>query len=360
MTRHGGSEPGSQYTENHISSSSTLRMAHDVLVLDCVLAVWHLDRHVTARLLDNEAPQGFARGQTRCYRGKARRWPRSFPRKGGEPQPRRANFAMTGGYELAYDTAVITREVSLPAILLMKKTISHRGLPHRCARFGRLCHARPRQVQTRRIRRRATRRWILANSGGALHEQLPERGPWSEIERSELFPHRLDVFADEGKAAVKGDAGTYSWTNFDKDIRCPEENRGSRISASALSGLASNRRKASFNEAAIRQYAEMARKLRDAGIEPIVTLWHFTFPDWLYNRYDKREVTSSILTFKKNGYLRDQDGGRAQAYVRYWVPQNEPNGALPARLDCRALAAGHPSEPVQVQARHAHLRRHVH
>lgn len=27
-----------------------------------------------------------------------------------------------------------------------------------------------------------------------------------------------DVFADEGKAAVKGDAGTYSWTHFDKDV----------------------------------------------------------------------------------------------------------------------------------------------
>ena len=48
-----------------------------------------------------------------------------------------------------------------------------------------------------------------------------------------------------------------------------------------------------FNEAAIRQYVSMARKLKAAGIEPIVTLWHFTFPSWLYDSRKKRALEFS-------------------------------------------------------------------
>ena len=37
-------------------------------------------------------------------------------------------------------------------------------------------------------------------------------------------------------------------------------------------------------EQAIDRYVGMARKLKAAGIEPVVCLWHFTFPDWLYDK----------------------------------------------------------------------------
>jgi beta-glucosidase len=73
----------------------------------------------------------------------------------------------------------------------------------------------------------------------------------------------------------------------------------------------------------------MARQLRAAGIEPVVTLWHFTFPDWLYDTKAKgrsnflhphapeawrRHVTRVVRVMKP--------------HVRIFVPQNEPNGAL--------------------------------
>ena len=137
-----------------------------------------------------------------------------------------------------------------------------------------------------------------------------------------------DVFADEGKAAVKGDAGTYSWTNFDKDVAALKKIGVSHFRFS-IEWARVEPKKGQFNEAAIRQYAEMARKLKAAGIEPIVTLWHFTFPDWLYNRYDKREVNFLHPDVQKEWdiYVTKMVGA-LKPYVRYWVPQNEPNGAL--------------------------------
>src|SRR5690606_9060447 len=84
-----------------------------------------------------------------------------------------------------------------------------------------------------------------------------------------------------------------------------------------------------FNEKAIRQYVRMARKLKAAGIEPVVTLWHFTFPDWLYDR--KRKNRSDFLhpdvEQAWNRYVTKMVRALAP-HVRIYVPQNEPNGAL--------------------------------
>jgi beta-glucosidase len=73
----------------------------------------------------------------------------------------------------------------------------------------------------------------------------------------------------------------------------------------------------------------MARKLRAAGIEPVVTLWHFTFPSWLYDSKAK----------SRSNFLHPDVQERWKTYVtkivealspdvKVWVPQNEPNGDL--------------------------------
>jgi beta-glucosidase len=73
----------------------------------------------------------------------------------------------------------------------------------------------------------------------------------------------------------------------------------------------------------------MARRLKAAGIEPVVCLWHFTFPDWLYDEKNP----------KRSNWLHPDSDTRWQAYVnkvvprlkphvRYFAPQNEPNGQI--------------------------------
>ena len=143
-----------------------------------------------------------------------------------------------------------------------------------------------------------------------------------------FFKTDWDVFAEEGHIPPRGDAATYSWSNFDKDVAALKK-LGVNHYRFGIEWGRVEPKPGVFNEAAIRQYVTMARKLRAAGIEPVVTLWHFTFPDWLYGTKSK----------SRSGFLHpDVESSWKQyvtrmvtalsPYVRTYVPQNEPNGAL--------------------------------
>lgn len=136
-----------------------------------------------------------------------------------------------------------------------------------------------------------------------------------------------DVFADEGLTPPRTD-GPMSWTHFDRDIEAVKA-LGLNHFRFGVEWARVEPKPGVYNEAAIRRYAEMARRVRAAGIEPIITLWHFTFPDWLYDRKNKTranflhpEVEAHWETYvtKMVAALRP--------HVRIFVPQNEPNGAL--------------------------------
>ena len=67
----------------------------------------------------------------------------------------------------------------------------------------------------------------------------------------------------------------------------------------------------------------------EAGIEPVACLWHFTFPDWLY---DKKNPKASNWLHpdarpRWNAYL-DKVLPRLAPYMNYFAPQNEPNGQI--------------------------------
>ena len=137
-----------------------------------------------------------------------------------------------------------------------------------------------------------------------------------------------DVFADEGHIPPRGDDATFSWTHFDKDVRALKRLGVTHYRFGIEWGRVEPR-PGVFNESAIRQYVAMARKLRAAGIEPIVTLWHFTFPDWLYDSKAKSRsnfLHPEVETAWKEYVTRIV--GALAPYVRVYVPQNEPNGAL--------------------------------
>jgi beta-glucosidase len=130
-----------------------------------------------------------------------------------------------------------------------------------------------------------------------------------------------------GHAPPRGDA-LHSWTHFEKDL-----------AALVTIGVSHYRfgiewariepQPGVYNEAAIDRYVAMAGMLREAGIEPIVCLWHFTFPGWLYDRKHPR----------RSNWLHPEARPRWRAFlekvvprlageVRTFAPQNEPNGQL--------------------------------
>lgn len=142
------------------------------------------------------------------------------------------------------------------------------------------------------------------------------------------FKTDWDLFIEKGRAPERGDA-TFSYSQFDKDLALLKQ-LGVNHYRFGVEWARVEPRKGEYNEAAIQHYVEMARKTRAAGIEPIVCLWHFTFPDWLTDFKHK----------SRSHWLHPDADARWRAYVtrmvvalkpyvRVYVPQNEPNGMLP-------------------------------
>ena len=137
-----------------------------------------------------------------------------------------------------------------------------------------------------------------------------------------------DVFAEEGKAPARGDKAVYSWTRFDLDLKALRQ-LGVTHFRFGVEWARVEPKPGVINEKALARYVDMARQLRAAGIEPVVNLWHFTFPDWLYDRKNKGRANFLHPDVKEAWRTHVTRVVRAmKPHVRIYVPQNEPNGAL--------------------------------
>ncbi len=143
----------------------------------------------------------------------------------------------------------------------------------------------------------------------------------------DFFSTDWDVLVAEGKAPPRGNA-LYSWTHFEKDLEALRKIRPTHYRFS-IEWARVEPRPGVYNKEALRGYVRMARELRAIGVEPVVCLWHFTFPDWLY---DKKNPGAS-------NWLHPLARERWKAYVRkvvdamgpdvkFYAPQNEPNGQI--------------------------------
>lgn len=141
------------------------------------------------------------------------------------------------------------------------------------------------------------------------------------------FQTDWDLMVAKGGAPEKGNA-LYSWTEFDKDLEALKK-IGVTHYRFSIEWARVEPRPGEYNTEAIRRYVDMARKLKAAGIEPVVCLWHFTFPDWLTDPKNP----------SRTNWLHPDFAERWQAYVdrmvrtfgrhvRYYAPQNEPNGQI--------------------------------
>jgi beta-glucosidase len=144
---------------------------------------------------------------------------------------------------------------------------------------------------------------------------------------AEYFSTDWDALVSRGAAPPKGNALS-SWTHFDKDLAALKKTGVTHYRFS-LEWARIEPRPGEFNEAAIARYVAMARQLQAAGIEPVVCLWHFTFPDWLSDK--KNPPASNWLHPQVRtrwlAYL-DKVLPRLAPYVNFFAPQNEPNGQI--------------------------------
>jgi beta-glucosidase len=141
------------------------------------------------------------------------------------------------------------------------------------------------------------------------------------------FQTDWDLFAEEGGAPPRGNA-VYSWTHFDKDLAALRK-LGVNHFRFGIEWARVEPKPGEYNEAAIRQYVRMARDVKAAGIEPVITLWHFTFPAWLYDTKNKTRANFLHPDVETRWHAFVERMVRElKPYVRVYVPQNEPNGAL--------------------------------
>lgn len=76
-----------------------------------------------------------------------------------------------------------------------------------------------------------------------------------------------------------------------------------------------------FDEAAMEHYVQVVKALRARGLEPFVTLWHWTMPVWLA---EKGGVCSSEFVQCFVRYV-DYVSQHLKNDVQFWITLNEPN-----------------------------------
>ncbi len=142
------------------------------------------------------------------------------------------------------------------------------------------------------------------------------------------FKTDWDCYAQEGHVPPRGDDAVFSWSEFHRDLQAAKRLGVSHFRF-GVEWARIEPHPGVINERALHQYATMARHLKEAGIEPVVTLWHFTFPDWLYDGKKKSSSNFSHPEVSKAWHAHVKRLVHVLApYVKIYVPQNEPNGAL--------------------------------
>ena len=143
--------------------------------------------------------------------------------------------------------------------------------------------------------------------------------------KADFFRTDWDVFADTGRVPPKGN-GTGSWSHYEKDIKAMKK-IGVTHARIGIEWARVEPKPGVWNHRALDRYARMINQLRSAGIEPVVTLWHFTMPDWLVNDFQRDRTRWLHPDFQAHwSQYVELVTRRFGKSVSIYVPQNEPNG----------------------------------
>lgn len=79
-----------------------------------------------------------------------------------------------------------------------------------------------------------------------------------------------------------------------------------------------------FDKKEIEHYRKVIRAIRERGMEPFVTLWHWTIPLWLSQKegYENRNFPRYFSKYSQ--YVAEELGGE----VKFWITLNEPTSVI--------------------------------
>lgn len=125
--------------------------------------------------------------------------------------------------------------------------------------------------------------------------------------------------ARTSKRVPVADSGPDHWNRYKEDFEIAKSlgHNSTRIS---LEWSRIEPEEGEFSMEAIRHYENVLRELRKLGLEPFITLWHFTIPEWLYKKggAENRDFPEHFERFAKYAMKH------LSKYCSHWVTMNEP------------------------------------
>jgi beta-glucosidase len=130
---------------------------------------------------------------------------------------------------------------------------------------------------------------------------------WWYAEEAGLLPHRSDAACD-------------SWNCWPDDVRLLTE-IGLNAYRLSIEWARIEPEPGRFDQLALDTYSRQLEALKHAGIEPLVTLHHFTSPRWLADRggWSNPDVAPRLAAYA------DRVARQMGDLVRWWVTINEPS-----------------------------------
>jgi beta-glucosidase len=166
-------------------------------------------------------------------------------------------------------------------------------------------------------------------------------------------------------ARTASGAACDSWNRFDDDLALMRQ-LGANAYRLSVEWSRLEPEEGTWNEAAADRYLEWVRRLRACGIEPMVTLYHFTLPRWVATQGGWLNDRTIDLSADFAGRVAKKLGGE----VDLWCTVNEPNvvaamsyvkGLFPPGLRDQRAAARVLARQLEAHARMAEaIRAHDH
>lgn len=147
---------------------------------------------------------------------------------------------------------------------------------------------------------------------GGLHND------WTEWEQS---PRRLAFLRNKGLEPTEfiSGLGGNSWQHLEDDITCLKMINSTAYRFS-LEWSRIEPEEGRFDQAALQKYRDFIIRLRAEGIEPFVTIWHWSLPVWVRDRggWTNQQIVKYFTRYS-------EQVAHALPEVKFWLTINEPN-----------------------------------
>ncbi|XP_029957222.1 klotho [Salarias fasciatus] len=152
-----------------------------------------------------------------------------------------------------------------------------------------------------------------------------------------------DTFTRGGSRMARGDVGSDSYHNVRADIRAIQQLKVSHYRFSlSWARIFPNGTRGSYNEAGTGYYRALLRRLKEAGVQPVVTLYHWDLPDHL------QQTLGGWSNPELVGIFRDYADFCFQTFgddVKFWITIDNPFVVARHGYGTGVVAPGIKSDP---------------